>query len=167
MRAGAGSGLDTGGRRAIDEPPRRCGLTGEAGLPPRHRMTEVRPELQVIEESVDQTTQVFALRGELDVGTVAQLAQPLRDVIASGKRAVVVDLVELTFMDSTGLMVLLNGLRRLIREGGRLALACTNPTVLRIFEITGTDSTFTIVADREAALKAVRTDEDGGNGGKS
>jgi anti-sigma B factor antagonist len=119
-------------------------------------MTEVRPELQVAEESVDDTTHVFALRGELDVGTVAELAQPLRDAIARGKTAVVVDLGELTFIDSTGLMVLLNGLRRLIREGGRLALVCTNPTVLRLFEITGTDSTFTICADRASALEAVR-----------
>jgi anti-sigma B factor antagonist len=127
-------------------------------------MTEVRPELQVIEESVDDSTQVLALRGELDVGTVAKLAQPLREAIADGKTAVVVDLGELTFIDSTGLMVLLNGLRRLIREGGRLALVCTNPTVLRLFEITGTDSTFTIVPDRAAALEAVRTPSEDGQG---
>jgi anti-sigma B factor antagonist len=127
-------------------------------------MTEVRPELQVIEESVDDSTQVLALRGELDVGTVAKLAQPLREAIADGKTAVVVDLGELTFIDSTGLMVLLNGLRRLIREGGRLVLVCTNPTVLRLFEITGTDSTFTIVPDRAAALEAVRTPSEDGQG---
>ena len=120
-------------------------------------MTEVRPELQVIEESVDESTHVLALRGELDVGTVAELAQPLRGAIAQGKKAVIVDLGELTFIDSTGLMVLLNGLRRLIREGGRLALACTNPTVLRLFEVTGTDSTFTIRPDRSSALEAVRS----------
>jgi anti-sigma B factor antagonist len=117
------------------------------------------PQLDVTQEDVDERTHVIALRGELDVTTVPALAEPLRRAIAAGKTAVVIDLGELTFLDSTGLMVLLNGLRRVIRQGGRLAVACSNPTVLRLFEITGTESTFTIVDSREAALAYVREGE--------
>jgi anti-sigma B factor antagonist len=112
------------------------------------------PQLNVTEEDVDDHTHILALRGELDVATVPRLADPLREAIAAGKTAVVIDLGELTFLDSTGLMVLLNGLRRVVRQGGNLVIMCTNPTVLRLFDITGTASTFTVVDSREKALAA-------------
>ena len=114
------------------------------------------PQLKVIEEDVDDRTHVLALRGELDVATVPRLADPLRVAIAAGKTAVVIDLGELTFLDSTGLMVLLNGLRRVVRQGGNLVIVCTNPTVLRLFDITGTATTFTVLDSREKALAAVQ-----------
>jgi len=116
------------------------------------------PQLKVTEDDVDEHTHVLALRGELDVATVPRLADPLREAIAAGKTAMVIDLGELTFLDSTGLMVLLNGLRRVMRQGGNLVIVCTNPTVLRLFDITGTKTTFTVVASRKAALSAVRGD---------
>ena len=59
----------------------------------------------------------------------------------------------------TGLSVLLNGLRRVTRQRGHMALVCTNPTVLRLFEITRLDATFDIHPSREAALSAVRSAE--------
>lgn len=99
---------------------------------------------------------MIALRGELDVATVPQLDDALREAIAAGCSALVIDLMELTFLDSTGLMVLLNGLRRIARKDGRLVLACTNATVLRLFDVTGTSSTFTIVETREHAIEAAR-----------
>ena len=119
------------------------------------------PQLKVTESDVDDHTHVLALRGELDVATVPRLADPLRDVIAAGKTAVVIDLGELTFLDSTGLMVLLNGLRRVVRQGGNLAIVCTNPTVLRLFDITGTKTTFTVVESRDEAMAAARGGGDG------
>ena len=119
------------------------------------------PQLKVTESDVDDHTHVLALRGELDVATVPRLADPLRDVIAAGKTAVVIDLGELTFLDSTGLMVLLNGLRRVVRQGGNLAIVCTNPTVLRLFDITGTKTTFTVVESRDEAMAAARGEGDG------
>lgn len=114
------------------------------------------PDLQLTEETLDARTHVIALRGELDVATVHQLGDALREAIEAGRTALVVDLLELTFLDSTGLMVLLNGLRSLVRNEGRLVLVCTNPTVLRLFDITGTSSTFTIVKTREHGIEAAR-----------
>ena len=119
------------------------------------------PQLQVTEDDVDDQTHVLALRGELDVATVPRLAEPLREALAAGKTAVVIDLGELTFLDSTGLMVLLNGLRRVVRQGGNLVIVCTNPTVLRLFDITGTATTFTVVDSRERALAEARGEDSG------
>ena len=113
------------------------------------------PQLDVHEEPRGEESRVIALRGELDVATVGRLREALSGAIDDPTaKLVVVDLVEVTFIDSTGLMTLLNALRRLVRRGGRLVLACSNPTVLRLFEATKTDATFEIVPTREQALAA-------------
>ena len=113
------------------------------------------PHLDVNEERPGGDARVVALRGELDVATVGRLRQALTPIIEDPSvELVVVDLVEVTFIDSTGLMTLLNALRRLVRRGGRLVLACSNPTVLRLFEATRTDATFEILPTREQALAA-------------
>jgi anti-anti-sigma factor len=57
--------------------------------------------------------------------------------------------------------VLLNGLRRVTRAEGHMALVISNPTVLRLFEITKLDSTFDIHPTREAAL--ARTQDGAGS----
>jgi len=96
---------------------------------------------------------VLALRGELDVATVPKFREALNRLAEDDSvHCVVVDLVEVTFIDSTGLMTLLNALRRMVRRDGRLVIACSNPTVLRLFEATRTDATFEIVPTREQAL---------------
>jgi anti-sigma B factor antagonist len=111
------------------------------------------PNLDVSEERPEDGTRVVALRGELDVATVGRLRAALSPIIDdTSAKLVVVDLVEVTFIDSTGLMTLLNALRRLVRRDARLVLACSNPTVLRLFEATRTDATFDIAPTREQAL---------------
>lgn len=95
---------------------------------------------------------VVAVRGELDVAGAPDLRTTLADVIGDG-RHVVVDLEALDFLDSSGLGVLIGGLRRARTGGGDLELVCTSRTLLRPFEITGLDKVFTIHADRETALR--------------
>jgi anti-sigma B factor antagonist len=115
------------------------------------------PKFELSEEAVDERTHVISVSGEIHVSTAPEFSRRLNDAIAGGKIAVVLDLTAVEFIDSTGLSVLLNGLRRVTRAGGRMVLVCTNPTVLRLFEITRLDSTFDICATREAALAQVRT----------
>jgi anti-sigma B factor antagonist len=114
---------------------------------------QLAPHLEVSTEAPDAATRVVALRGELDVATVPAFREALNPLADDETvQCVVVDLVEVTFIDSTGLMTLLNALRRVVRRGGRLVIACNNPTVLRLFEATRTDATFEIVPTREQAL---------------
>jgi anti-sigma B factor antagonist len=101
---------------------------------------------------LDEHTQVIAVRGEIHVSTARDFSERLGAAIQEGRKTVVLDLTNVEFIDSTGLSVLLNGLRRITRSGGRLILACENPTVLRLFEITRLDSTFQIVATRDEAI---------------
>jgi anti-anti-sigma factor len=53
------------------------------------------------------------------------------------------------------LSVLLNGLRLVNQKQGQMALACANPTVLRLFQITSLTETFDIFPDRAAAVSHV------------
>jgi anti-sigma B factor antagonist len=113
------------------------------------------PQFDLTEDTVDARTHVITVSGELHVSTAPTFSRRLNDAIGQGKTAVVLDLSGVTFIDSTGLSVLLNGLRRVTRRGGRMAIVCTNPTVLRLFEITRLDTTFEIVRSRDDALRAV------------
>jgi anti-sigma B factor antagonist len=119
-------------------------------------MTEFpQPKFDVDELEVDEHTAILSASGEIHVSTAPELSERLNAAIAAGRTRLVLDFSEVEFIDSTGLSVLLNGLRRLTRRGGALSLVCTNPTVLRLFEITRLDSTFDIVATRDEALAHV------------
>jgi anti-sigma B factor antagonist len=127
------------------------------------------PEFHLHEEDLDRRTHVITVSGEIHVSTAPEFQRRLDAAIAKGKTAVVLDLSETEFIDSTGLSVLLNGLRRVTRQRGRMTLVCTSPTVLRLFEITRLDTTFDIHETREAALRTARAGyvatADGSSGG--
>jgi anti-sigma B factor antagonist len=113
------------------------------------------PHFRLSEETLDDRTHLITVAGEIHVSTAPEFSGLLNAAIGDGGTQVVLDLAEVEFIDSTGLSVLLNGLRHVTRAGGRMALVCTNPTVMRLFVITRLDSTFQIVGNREAALAAV------------
>jgi anti-sigma B factor antagonist len=113
-------------------------------------------QFALAEEQLDGDTRVISVSGEIHVTTAPEFSQRLNDAIAAGTRGVVIDMSGVEFIDSTGLSVLLNGLRRVTRADGRLSLVVSNPTVLRLFEITKLDSTFDIHPTRDAAIERVQ-----------
>jgi anti-sigma B factor antagonist len=98
---------------------------------------------------------VIHVKGEIHVSTASEFAQRLDEAITGGASRIALDLTEVEFIDSTGLTVLLNGLRSITLKGGAMALAISNPTVLRLFEITRLDSTFDIQPTLADALRRV------------
>lgn len=104
------------------------------------------------DEVVDNRTHVVKPHGEIDAVTAPKLGRRLLLLADEGKTWVVVDLSSVTFIDSTGLGVLLNALRSLGRRDGRLVLVCPNDRVLRPFQITGLIDRMPIFPSREAAL---------------
>lgn len=124
-------------------------------------MSYLPPTFELSVEEVDERTAVVSVRGEIHLATAPEFSERLNDVIAEGRTAVVVDLTEVGFIDSTGLSVLLSGLRQVTQAYGAMALVCANPTVLRLFQITSLDTTFVIFAGREAACAHVVHSTDG------
>lgn len=98
---------------------------------------------------------IIAVAGEIDLYTAPDLKQLLTQVIEDGATGVVMDLSETTFLDSTGLGVLIGGLKRLRSRDGALAVVNVDDSISRTFEITGLDQIFTIRASRDEALAAL------------
>jgi anti-sigma B factor antagonist len=113
------------------------------------------PEFGIFDTDIDQSTSVVAVRGELDLTTAPRLKWMLHDLLEAGRTKQVVDLTETTFMDSTALGVLV-GVNRSLGEGMRLAIVCSRPNVLKIFELSGMDGVFTIVPTVDEALHYAR-----------
>jgi anti-sigma B factor antagonist len=109
----------------------------------------------IVEQRPDERTMVIACEGELDLSTAPQLKWRLVDGLEGGRTAIVVDLGDVTFMDSTALGVLV-GVRRGLDVGARLAVVCRHPAVLNIFQVSGLDGAFDIFATRDEALAHVR-----------
>lgn len=97
---------------------------------------------------------VLAVKGEVDVYTAPRLRERLVELVSQGHRRVVVDLEGVEFLDSTGLGVLVGGLKRLRSHDGDLDLVCTQSRILKVFEITGLTKVFSIYDSVDAATAA-------------
>lgn len=96
-----------------------------------------------VDESYSPYT-VLAVEGEVDVYTAPRLREKLVELATLGRRQIVIDLEGVDFLDSTGLGVLVGGLKRLRSNDGDLSLVCTQARILKVFEITGLTKVFSI-----------------------
>jgi anti-sigma B factor antagonist len=99
----------------------------------------------------DGSVCTVTLEGEVDVYTAPQLKEQLVTVLEDGCTSVIIDLEKVTFIDSSGLGVLVGALRRARERGGAVRLVCTRDSVLKIFRITGLDKVFPIFSDASEA----------------
>lgn len=99
---------------------------------------------------------VLAVHGEVDLSSAPRLRQELVELASSDCDHAVVDLEGVEFLDSTGLGVLVSGLKRFRTKGGDLLLVCTQPRVLKVFEITGLTKVFSIHETLDSAVVAAR-----------
>ncbi len=104
-----------------------------------------------IDQRAGTNPPVIAVSGEIDVATAPQLRECLHEVIAQGEATVVLDLLGVTFLDSTALGVLVGALKRCRDLGGELHVVVADPRIVKIFEITGLTSVFTIADSLESA----------------
>jgi anti-sigma B factor antagonist len=95
---------------------------------------------------------IVAVQGEVDIATAPKLREKLVELASQGAQKVVVDLDGVEFLDSTGLGVLIGGMKRLRGLDGDLTLVCTQPRILKVFEITGLNRAFTIHDSVDAAV---------------
>ncbi|MGQ9632186.1 MAG: STAS domain-containing protein [bacterium] len=98
-------------------------------------------ELNVVE---DGDISILDVDGEVDVYYSSAIEEKIKDLIKQGRKKVIVDLSKVTYMDSSGLGVLVGSLKNLRKVGGSLKIAEINPAIANIFEITKLDSFFDI-----------------------
>ena len=109
-------------------------------------------------EQLETGAPVVSVMGEVDLATVPAFARTLLDAAEDGSGEVIVDLSGCSFFDSRGLRALLAAKGRLEDSDRRLAVVMSNPSVMRIFEITQFDEVFEIYPSVAAAVNG------GGNG---
>jgi anti-anti-sigma factor len=94
------------------------------------------------------------LIGELDISTAQRLEDDLRRVEAERPELIALDLQQLSFMDSTGLRLLITADSRARDEGRRLVIVQGNEMVQRVMRLTRLDERLTIVPDAGALAEA-------------
>jgi anti-sigma B factor antagonist len=112
-------------------------------------------ELILCDEAIDDSTSVVSPSGKIDAINAPQLGRCLLRLGEAGARRIVVDLSGVSLMDSIGLGVLLNALRRVSLRRGSLVLVAPHERIRRPFEISGLKSQLRLFDSREAALHAL------------
>ncbi len=88
--------------------------------------------------------EVVDVEGEIDVYTAPRLRELLMDLVNKNIYQIVVNMEKVEFLDSTGLGVLVGGLKRVRTYQGSVDIVCTQERVLKIFRITGLTKVFDI-----------------------
>ena len=95
---------------------------------------------------------IVEVGGEIDVYSAPTLRDRLNALVADGHHDLIVDMQGVEFLDSTGLGVLVGGLKRVRTHNGSLQLVCSQERVLKVFRITGLTKVFAIHDTVEQAL---------------
>ena len=101
-----------------------------------------------------ETPNVLPLDGEIDLHVSPEVAKSLKSIIANKPKQLVVDLTKVTYLDSSGLAVLIEGMQDVREYGGRFGLAGVQEDVKLVFDIARLDQVFDIYPDVDAALAA-------------
>ncbi len=95
---------------------------------------------------------IIEVGGEIDVYTAPKLRDKMTELVDAGEYNLIVDLEKVDFLDSTGLGVLVGGLKKVRTNDGSLQLVCTQERLLKIFRITGLGKVFAIHGSQAEAL---------------
>jgi anti-sigma B factor antagonist len=101
-------------------------------------------ELELTSAQLSSEAFVVSVKGEADLHSAPQIERELQDILRRGARFVVVDFVEVGFIDSTTLGLLLRFQPRFRTRGGDVVLVSDDRRILRTLEITGLDRIFRI-----------------------
>ena len=98
---------------------------------------------------------VVTVTGDVDYGTAPLLKDALLEAVGDGDVHVVVDLLGVEFIESTGLGVLLGARRRVAEREGSVAVVCADNQVLRTVEITGLARALAIHYSLDSAVASI------------
>jgi anti-sigma B factor antagonist len=95
---------------------------------------------------------IIEVGGEIDVYTAPKLRDKITELVGNGNYNLVIDMEKVDFLDSTGLGVLVGGLKKVRAHDGSMRLICNQERLLKIFRITGLTKVFAIYDTVDAAL---------------
>jgi anti-sigma B factor antagonist len=116
---------------------------------------------QASASEIEGGIRLLEVNGELDLSTATQLSGPLDEAVESPAAAVLIDLTDCTFIDSTGIALIVRAWQRVDAAAGNggeggLVLCCQNEQVRRVLEVTGLEHSLRVLATRDEAIAALR-----------
>lgn len=117
--------------------------------------SEQHAGMLVLQTSRDGNTRIIELRGELDLANADALEVELNHALGDGACEIVVDMGELTFIDSTGIALLVAALGRGGADGRLRFVPSQAPAVTRVLKLTG-------IEERLPLVEASANEEAGG-----
>ena len=112
--------------------------------------------MRIRAKPLDDNASVYDISGELDAYTAPDLRDALDGALAEGRSWLIVDLADLTYLDSTGLGILVGTAKKARQADGDIAVVCVNPTLLKIFDISGTREILNVADSVDAAMQRLR-----------
>ncbi len=97
---------------------------------------------------------VLPLEGEIDLHVSPSISASLKTMMEAKPKKLVVDLSRVSYIDSSGLAVLIEGMQNMDGYGGKFSLAGLQENVRPIFEIARLDQVFRIFPDVDSAIAA-------------
>jgi anti-sigma B factor antagonist len=97
---------------------------------------------------------VLHCRGEIDVASAPELHALLADLVGQGPETLVIDMSAVSFIDSSGLGVLVSAEKDMRMTGHGLRLVAPQPQIERLLEMTGLNEVFTVVSSMSDAVTA-------------
>src|SRR6266705_5761274 len=95
---------------------------------------------------------VLPLEGEIDLHVSPSVVASLQMMIEKKPKQLIVDLARVSYIDSSGLAALIEGMQNVQEYGGTFALASLQEPVRTIFEIARLNQVFRIFPDVDSAL---------------
>jgi len=112
-------------------------------------------DLHISDRALNARAHLLEVEGQVDLYSAPEFKERTARVIELGTERVIIDLSGVTFLDSTGLGVLVGALKRLRAAQAELLLVISDYDIERLFELTGLDGSFQIFRSRDEALGRV------------
>ena len=107
-----------------------------------------------ITSTINKDSAVLAIVGEVDMFSSPEARKEIGALVAEKIPKIVVDLAGVSYMDSSGVATLIEGLQMCHKYNGTLVVAGLRQNVREVFELTKLDKIFKIYEDAETALTA-------------
>jgi anti-sigma B factor antagonist len=112
--------------------------------------------MNIVKADIENQIKRISIEGEIDVYTSIDLKLELNTLVDDGNKKILIDLEGVTYMDSSGLGVLVALLKRIKQEEGELKLLNLPPSVEKIFELTRLTKFFEIFDEADKAIEAFK-----------
>jgi anti-sigma B factor antagonist len=102
-------------------------------------------------EKLDNCAALVTPHGELDLAGAPRLREALSDALSEGRVNLLMDLRSVTFIDSTGLGVLVGAGKKAYGLGGSMRIVCDNPRISKLLALTGISRSLPVLVTFEEA----------------